>query len=316
MIRIVTVSREMGARGERIAARLAQRLNLQLWDGHRLAAELREGGHPPHLASLAIERSPGLVQGVTAPREAYREAARNVLLQRAGKGLLLLGTGGNQLLRDVPGSAHLRLVASWPERVAQAMEDLSQQDRGQVEEILRQSDRRRAAYVRYLYASDWADPSQYGLTLRTDGMDLKDLLDLCVAAVRLLTARERPPRAPAQEPAHDEVSTAGVQRRPHIFAHPSEEAFARFLDFYRIRWEYEPRTFPLEVDQEGNVREAFTPDFYLQDLDLYVELTTMKQSLVNRKNQKLRKLREKYPGIQVKLLYARDFRYLQSKYAG
>ena len=107
-----------------------------------------------------------------------------------------------------------------------------------------------------------------------------------------------------------------MKRRPHVFAHPSEEAFARFLDFYRIRWEYEPRTFPLEVDEDGTVREAFTPDFYLQDLDLYVELTTMKQSLANRKNQKIRKMRERYPGIQVKLLYARDFSYLQRKYAG
>ena len=64
------------------------------------------------------------------------------------------------------------------------------------------------------------------------------------------------------------------------FGHPSEEMFANLLDFYRIQWEYEPRSFPLQWDKDGDVTEAFTPDFYLPELDLYVELTTMKQSLV------------------------------------
>src|SRR5690554_3636500 len=287
----------MGARGERIAARLARRLGLELWDGHRLAAELQAAGHPAHLARLAIERSPGLIQGVTSPRAAFREAARSLLLERE-QGLLLLGVGGHKLLADTAGAAHLRLVAAWPARVEQAMKDLSQPDRAQVEEILRQSDRRRTAYLRYLYGTDWSDPTEYGLTLRTDGIEMKSLLELCVSAVRRLAARKpAPAAAPAPLPGDVPSEEPGMKRRPHVFAHPSEEAFARFLDFYQIRWEYEPRTFPLEVDEDGNVREAFTPDFYLQNLDLYVELTTMKQSLANRKNQKIRKMRERYPGV-------------------
>jgi len=54
------------------------------------------------------------------------------------------------------------------------------------------------------------------------------------------------------------------------------------------------------------VLEAFAPDFYLPDQDLYVELTLMKQSLVTRKNRKLRKLREHYPHVKIKLFYKRD----------
>jgi hypothetical protein len=64
------------------------------------------------------------------------------------------------------------------------------------------------------------------------------------------------------------------------FAHPSERVAAQILDFYRIRWEYEPTTFPIEWDGDGNVIASFTPDFYLPDLDLYIELTTMSQKLV------------------------------------
>jgi hypothetical protein len=78
------------------------------------------------------------------------------------------------------------------------------------------------------------------------------------------------------------------------------------LDYYDVPWEYEPRTFVLEEDDDGRVLEAFTPDFYLPDQDLYVEITAMKQSLVTRKNRKLRKLRERYPDVRIKLFYRRD----------
>jgi len=91
------------------------------------------------------------------------------------------------------------------------------------------------------------------------------------------------------------------------FSHPSEREFARLLDFYQIPWEYEPRTFPLAWDEEGNVVEAFSPDFYLVEQDLYVELTTMRQKLVTKKNRKLRKLRALYPDINIKLFYRKDF---------
>ena len=89
---------------------------------------------------------------------------------------------------------------------------------------------------------------------------------------------------------------------------------ARILDFYAVRWEYEPHTFPILWNLEGDVVESFSPDFYLPDLDLYLEMTTLRQKLVRKKNRKLRRLRELYPDLNVKLFYARDFRALMLKY--
>ncbi len=60
--------------------------------------------------------------------------------------------------------------------------------------------------------------------------------------------------------------------------------------------------------------ESFSPDFYLPDMELYVELTTLKQKLVRKKNRKLRRLRELYPDIRIKLFYGRDFRMLMLKF--
>ena len=98
------------------------------------------------------------------------------------------------------------------------------------------------------------------------------------------------------------------------FAHASEAELARILDYYGVAWQYEPRTFPIQWNPDGKVVEPFAPDFYLPELELYVELTTLKQSLVRRKNRKLRRLRELYPDVRVKLFYGKDFRALMLKY--
>jgi hypothetical protein len=98
------------------------------------------------------------------------------------------------------------------------------------------------------------------------------------------------------------------------FAHASEAEMARILDFYGVRWEYEPHTFPILWNLDGAVVESFSPDFYLPDIDLYLEMTTLRQRLVRKKNRKLRRLRELYPDLRVKLFYARDFRALMLKY--
>ena len=106
------------------------------------------------------------------------------------------------------------------------------------------------------------------------------------------------------------------QTRPvsPAFAHASEAEMARILDFYGIAWEYEPHTFPILWNLDGDVVESFSPDFYLAELDLYLEMTTLRQKLVRKKNRKLRRLRELYPDVRIKLFYARDFRALMLKY--
>ncbi|HZQ38018.1 MAG TPA: hypoxanthine phosphoribosyltransferase [Dehalococcoidia bacterium] len=112
--------------------------------------------------------------------------------------------------------------------------------------------------------------------------------------------------APGVAPAAGGLAAAPPAPKPAAFAHPSEAQFARLLDFYGVDWQYEPRSFPLRREGE-RVVEAFTPDFYLPAFDLYVELTTLRQSLVTYKNRKLRLLREQYPEINIKLLYRRDY---------
>jgi len=98
------------------------------------------------------------------------------------------------------------------------------------------------------------------------------------------------------------------------FAHESERQYARLLDFYQIEWDYEPRSFDIEWDENGHVIKQFTPDFYLPQFETYIEVTTMNQKLVTKKNRKVRRLRELYPNVKIKIFYQRDYVALLQKY--
>ena len=107
-----------------------------------------------------------------------------------------------------------------------------------------------------------------------------------------------------------------TQTRPDNprFSHPSEKTFADILDFYQIEWQYEPKTFPLSSNKNGKIIEAFTPDFYLPEQDLFIELTTLKPKLANKKNRRIKMMKKLYPEVNIKLLKRREMRDLMVKY--
>jgi hypothetical protein len=98
------------------------------------------------------------------------------------------------------------------------------------------------------------------------------------------------------------------------FAHNSERQFARLLDFYLIDWRYEPTAFAIDWDENGSVSRRFAPDFYLPEFDIYIEITTLNQKLVTKKNRKVRRLTALYPDVRCKVLYQRDYLNLLIKY--
>ena len=137
------------------------------------------------------------------------------------------------------------------------------------------------------------------------------------AQVVRLGAHSKGRGAGAMPPTPDQVCSPEADidtaARPPVFAHPSERELARIFDFFRVPWRYEPDSFVLKAKGE-RVLEMFSPDFYLPELDLYLELTTLRQRLVTKKNRKLRLLRELYPDVNVRLLYRKDYQELLAKY--
>jgi hypothetical protein len=128
------------------------------------------------------------------------------------------------------------------------------------------------------------------------------------------------PSIPRHTPRRDDIAEGADEHGatlPHErveFAHNSERQFAKLLDFYQIDWDYEPTTFDIEWDRRGTPTQRFTPDFYLPDFDLYIEITTLNQKLVTKKNRKVRRLMNLYPDVRCKVLYQRDYLNLLVKY--
>ena len=118
-----------------------------------------------------------------------------------------------------------------------------------------------------------------------------------------------PASPPSPSPSSDLLPHERVE-----FAHNAERQLAKLFDFYGVAWEYEPRTFVLDQDDGGGTTRAFTPDFYLPAQDLFIEITTLRQELVTKKNAKLRRLRELHPEVNVRVIYQRDYLGLLAKY--
>tara|TARA_B100001769_G_scaffold82703_1_gene62865 strand:- start:825 stop:1157 length:333 start_codon:yes stop_codon:yes gene_type:complete len=90
------------------------------------------------------------------------------------------------------------------------------------------------------------------------------------------------------------------------FAHYSEKIFAEHLDLFNIDWIYEPMSFPLKWGS-GSIKMMFTPDFYLPELDIYVEITTMNQNLITKKQKKIKLAKKLYPQNKFKLINESQF---------
>ena len=304
---LLTISGDPASRWEEVARGAALLLNFELVTESRLAQWMAEEfGETP------------------IPARAWASAAVAVLARLAREHPLLIALDGSEhLFLAAPWLLRARVTTANTHRAGNLMLDL-RLEKPQALARLRELDaeHKRLRKARFSRAS--ADPGAFDLTLNLARIDAAQAAEMLAAAAAKLLGEQgllSPNAADEIEfGTRLELAKRGIvpARRARVtsasFGHPSEEMFANLLDFYRIHWEYEPRSFPLQWDKDGHVTEAFTPDFYLPEFDLYVELTTMKQSLVTKKNRKVKLLRAIYPHINIQVFYQKDFQDLVFKY--
>src|SRR5215471_8954478 len=310
---IITISRLTGSGGREIATATADTLKFQFID-RKAMDDVIDQQFPVRTEQLSRLKK---------DRKVYDEMVRSAIAEiAAAHNVVILGSGGQFLFAHVAASLHVQIVAPLPYRIARIMRT-AQVDRAQAERVIEDRDREKETFLGTLYSKDWRDPAYYDLVLNIDHFSNDVAVEIIVKAAQAKGIEATAVQLPAQ--LREEILTTKLdvaqltdlqpsEEKLPEFAHPSEREFARVMDFYRIRWQYEPRTFPIEWDENRNVLKAFTPDFYLPDLDLFIELTTMKQSLVTKKNRKVRLLRELYPDVNIKILYERDYKNLIWKY--
>ena len=304
---LLTISGDPASRWEEVANGAAQLLGFELVTEARLAQWMAE-----EFGDAAI------------PGRAWRPAATAVLTRLATEHHLVVAVdGAEHLFPPLPLLLRARILAPDRQRAGNLMLD-QRIEKPEALARLRDLDaeHKRLRKVRFGRASS-ADRLE--LTIHTASMDPSQATEVLAGAASArklaqqgllssVTAAELQFETRLRLARHGIAPAGHAQVKRASFGHPSEEMFANLLDFYRIQWDYEPRSFPLQWDKNGNVTEAFTPDFYLAEFDLYVELTTMKQALVTRKNRKVKLLRAIYPHVNIQVFYQKDFQDLVFKH--
>jgi cytidylate kinase len=321
---VITISRQFGSAGEIIAQMVAQKLNFLLVNKKMISEKLHQYGISEPVFTLFDERKIRFPENENENDEVfetnylhYLDALHDFFFDLAiRENLVILGRGGQILFKDFPPALHVKIIAPLKNRL-QRVQKLYNLDEAAAARLISEQDRDREEYLRHVFGYEWFDLDLYHLVINTGIVGLEEATALIVEASLLQESTDIVSLKDVEEQLLREnipnkvLDTTGSSPP---FAHSSEEEFAKMLDFYQIKWLYEPKTFPLEWDSEGNITEAFSPDFYLPEQDLYVELTTQKQKLVWKKNKKIRRLKELYPDVYIKIIYARDYRGLLLKY--
>jgi hypothetical protein len=307
---LITISGEPGCRTEEVARTVAQNLQFELVTNGRLRRLVDE-----EFGSAA-----------EIPDKAYGSVVIAMLARVAREHHLVTTASGAELLSpdQFPGLLRVRIVAPDAWRTGNLMLE-RRLERTAAKALLIELDAAYRKERRRILGRSTPRPFDSDLILNASTADsdqVATIIDAAAVSMRLRDHGLLSPQAEAQIQfgirlalsKHGISPPNRVEWKRAAFVHPSEEIFANLLDFYRIAWEYEPRSFPVQWDKNGKVLEAFTPDFYLPEFDLYVELTTMKQSNVTRKNRKVKLLRTIYPDVNIQVFYQKDFQNLIFKY--
>lgn len=263
--------------------------------------------------------------GEPIPAAAWADLATSIFARLATEHHLLVAIPGCEFLfQGFPGVLKAQVRAPEPRRVGAIMLE-RRLERPAAKECLKQLDaeikaKRKARFGRTTVPAELFDLSLNAELLSTEqaaaliteaafakGLPDAGLLSFAAEAHIQFDARMRLSQHGIRPP-------QDVDLKKRVFANRSEEIFANLLDFYRIPWEYEPRSFAIAWDRHNQPIEHFTPDFYLPEFDLFIELTTMKQSLVTKKNRKVKLLRQIYPHVNIQVFYQRDFQNLIFKH--
>lgn len=306
---VIAIAGQPGCRVDELARLAAQRLQLELITESKLRQLLND--------EFGSESA--------IPAKAMPHALTYILAQLARQHHLCVSApGAEMVVHRFPASLRVCVVADEGYRLGNLMLD-DHLDRPAAQALLAQLQAQRKQTMKRCFGRATVPPERYDLIANAQTLEPDQIVDMLEGAAYVngllrhgLLSAER--EAELQFEMRLEFSKHGLTpagkaelvNKP--FAHKSEQIFANLLDFYRIAWEYEPKSFPVEWDKAGKPTEFFTPDFYLPELDLYVELTTMKQAHVTRKNRKVKRLRSLYPSINIQVFYQRDFQNLVFKH--
>jgi cytidylate kinase len=182
---IITISRQLGSGGNAIASRLAKTLDYNLIDKAKIHEMVPDYGRfKTELEKVINEETPGFLDRFFRSQEVYLDLLQSLIYDVACAGnVIIMGRGGHMILKDVLGVLRVKIISPYELRIKRVMED---QGVSQVtaEELIKQNDRERSGFMKYLFGIDEVDPNFYDLVVSTSRLSIPAVVALIIQTVQ------------------------------------------------------------------------------------------------------------------------------------
>lgn len=163
----ITISRCMGSYGEEIAQQLSEVLGYSYIDKDVIEEFLTGHGVSGEDFTRYDEKRPSLWGGLSSFQKFYANVLKLALFETARKGnAVIVGRGGQVLLRGLPGVIHLQVSAPWDVRIERVQAEIAVDIRT-AERMLHRSDHDREGFLKSFFNRSWNDPELYDLIINT-----------------------------------------------------------------------------------------------------------------------------------------------------
>ncbi len=175
---IITISRQIGSLGDEIAREIADKLGYERVEKAQIGAVLAEHGFSSADLDKYDEKNPSLLQHLSIRKKIFDHLIRAAVYEFAARGnLVIVGRGAQVILKDIPGTLHLRVIAPYATRVKRLMEQ-KENDENIAQADIRKSDRNSSGYIHAYFNADWADSELYDLVLNTRNLTLNNCVEM------------------------------------------------------------------------------------------------------------------------------------------
>lgn len=263
---VLTISRQPGSLGDEIAGVISSKLGWSLMTRKDILEKFLKpvAGHNEY---NMLCQSSKFYKEKSSEGMTFLDHARKGLIEKSqNESLVIVGFGAQIIFGDMPDSVHLRVTAPFDLRAERTKNQFSVSFDEAVK-IVTTADRKQKRYISNVFGEYLENTDLYDIVLNTGRINVDESVSM------LMNLFEQKKAAMEMARTKEDPSVVVRQDGRIDFKHPAEQEFARILDMYQIDWRYEPKTFPIEWDAEGNVTLAFSPDFYLPKFDTYLELT-------------------------------------------
>jgi cytidylate kinase len=181
---VITVSRQIGSLGTEIARESARCLHYDYVDKEKMEKLLADSGFPEPEIRKFDEKKPPFWDSLSLERRKFLHSAQAIIYELAHKGqVVIVGRGGQVLLKGVPGVLHVRVISPFEARVKRMVETDGFEGK-QAARFIRQEDQESFGFIHAFFHVNWDDPCLYDLIINTARISVGTAIQWIAGAVQ------------------------------------------------------------------------------------------------------------------------------------